>query len=196
MGAAATGGTRSAFPDAARRTHPDFPPPSRRCHHCRRPSQRDYDAATMPSPHPNRRREPDSPPRTAVASRGAFSDSTERARRADLAVFRAWCATRGATDLPDDPGTLAAFVDDTAAARAPATVRRYVASVAAAHRTAGLPCPAGSAVVGFALGRMDRHRGRRQKQARGLTWAIRERLLAAAGDRLIDARNRALVAVA
>ena len=139
---------------------------------------------------------PDPPTRAAAASRGAFSDSTERARRADLAVFRAWCAARGAAGLPAEPGTLAAFVDDMAAARAPATVRRYVASVAAAHRTAGLPCPTASAAVGFALRRMDRHRGRRQKQAHGLTWALRERLLAAAGDRLIDARNRALVAVA
>ena len=152
------------------------------------------DARTMPSPHPLRRREPGSPPRTA--SRGAFSDSTERARRADLAMFRAWCAARGAAELPTEPGTLAAFVDEMAAARAPATVRRYVASIAAAHRASDLTCPTGSAVVGLALRRMDRHRGRRQKQARGLTWALRERLLAATGDRLIDARNRALVAVA
>ena len=140
--------------------------------------------------------EPDPPPRPTAASRGAFSVSTERARRADLVVFRAWCAARGAADLPAEPGALAAFVDDMAAARAPATVRRYVASVAAAHRTAGLACPARSVAVGLALRRMDRHRGRRQKQARGLTWALRERLLGAAGDRLIDARNRALVAVA
>ena len=87
----------------------------------------------MPSPHPARRIEPDPLPRTAAASRGAFSDSTERARRADLAVFRAWCAARGAADLPTEPGTLAAFVDDMAAARAPAAGRPPPWSAATAN---------------------------------------------------------------
>ena len=145
----------------------------------------------MPSPQPDSRTEPDAP-----ASRGAFSDSTVRARRADLAVFGSWCAKRAVSSLPADPGTVTAFVDDMAAVRAPATVRRYVASVTAAHRAAGLSSPAADALVGLALRRMDRHRGQRQKQARGLTWALRERLVAAAGDRLMDIRNRALVAVA
>ena len=47
-----------------------------------------------------------------------------------------------------------------------------------------------------ALQRMHRGTGRRQEQAKGLTWAFRERLLNAAGDALIDTRNRALLAVA
>ena len=44
------------------------------------------------------------------------------------------------------------------------------------------------------LQRMHRKRGRRQVQ--GLTWPLRERMLNACGHRLIDARNRALLAVA
>ena len=43
---------------------------------------------------------------------------------------------------------------------------------------------------------MHRLRGRRQAQVQGLTWPLRNRLLEAAGDRLIDVRNRALLAVA
>ena len=46
------------------------------------------------------------------------------------------------------------------------------------------------------LKRMYRHRGCRQTQVQGLTWALRRRLLAAAGDRVIDVRNRAILAVA
>ena len=42
---------------------------------------------------------------------------------------------------------------------------------------------------------MHRCRGRRQAQVQGLTWPLRNRLLEAAGDRLIDVRNRALLAV-
>jgi len=130
------------------------------------------------------------------AHRGTLSPNTERGLKSDLGVFAVWCAERGADSLPATARTIAAFVDAMAKLRAPATVRRYVASLAAVHRGAGRRNPAKSAAVRLALRRMHRARGRRQQQARGLTWPLRERLLAAAGDRLIDDRNRALVAVA
>ena len=129
------------------------------------------------------------------AAEGALSANTERAVRSDLAIYAAWCGERGLSALPGSPTTVAAFVDDMAASRAPATVRRYVASIAAAHRSFGGGQPSGSEVVKHALRRMHRRKGRRQQQAGGLTWPLRERLLEAAGDRLIDARNRALLAV-
>ncbi len=43
---------------------------------------------------------------------------------------------------------------------------------------------------------MHLRNGRRQGQAHGLTWPLRVRKLEAVGDRLIDDRNRALLAVA
>ena len=55
--------------------------------------------------------------------------------------------------------------------------------------------PLDSAAVRFALQRMHRRRGRRQAQVQGLTWPLRNRLIEATGDRLIDARDRALLAV-
>ena len=127
---------------------------------------------------------------------GAFSRNTERAVRSDLAIFARWCAKRGLRDLPARPETVGAFVDAMAELRAPATVRRYVASVVAAHRAVGLEKTLKSPPVRLALKRMHRRKGRRQEQAHGLTWPLRQRLMAAAGDRLIDARNRALLAVA
>ncbi len=130
------------------------------------------------------------------AADGAFSANTERAVRADLAIYTAWCAEQGRPALPAGPDTIAAFVDAMAATRAPATVRRYVASIAVAHRAISRAEAVKSPAVKFALQRMHRGKGRRQAQALGLTWPIRQRLLEAAGDRLIDARNRALVAVA
>ena len=132
----------------------------------------------------------------AKASRGAVSGNTERAMRSDLAIFAAWCAERGAPALPASAGTVAAFVDAMARVRAPATVRRYVASIAAAHRAAGVEEPAGSEPVRRALQRMHRRKGRRQAQAEGLTWPLRERLMDATGESLADARNRALLAAA
>ena len=130
------------------------------------------------------------------AARGAVSDNTERARRADLGIYAAWCEERALQALPAKPATIAAFIDAMGAVRAPATVRRYLASIAAAHRAVGHGRTMKRAAVRLALRRMHRAKGRRQVQAHGLTWPLRQRLLAATGDQPIDARNRALLAVA
>ncbi len=130
------------------------------------------------------------------AARGAFSDSTERALRSDLAIYAEWCAERGETALPASPETIAAFVDDRAETRAPATVRRYVTSLAIAHRALGLERTVKDPLVKLALQRMHRSKGRRQGQATGLTWPLRQRMLEAAGVTLLDDRNRAMLAVA
>ena len=98
--------------------------------------------------------------------------------------------------LPASAATIAAFVDAMARVRAPSTVRRYVASIAAAHRALGRAKTARREPVRRALQRMHRRTGRRQAQAKGLTGALRQRLLDAPGERLIDVRNRALLAVA
>lgn len=130
------------------------------------------------------------------AARHAFSSNTERALKSDLGIWVDWCAERGVRALPAEPETVAAFVDAMAELRAPATVRRYVASIAVAHRALGREEALRSPPVRLALQRMHRTKGRRQDQATGLTWPLRRRLLEAAGDRLIDDRNRALLAVA
>ena len=130
------------------------------------------------------------------AARCAFSTNTERAVRSDLAIYAAWCAEHGERALPATPETVAGFVDAMAEVRSPATVRRYVASIAVAHRAVGRGKTLKSPAVRLALRRMHRGKGRRQGQVHGMTWPLRERLLMAAGDRAIDDRNRALLAVA
>ena len=130
------------------------------------------------------------------AARGAFSHNTERALRSDLGIFSTWCDVHGERALPARAETVAAFVDSMAEMRAPATVRRYVTSIAIAQRAIGCAQTTSRPLVQLALKRMHRIKGRRQTQARGLTWPIRKRLLEAAGDQLIYARNRTLLAVA
>ena len=132
----------------------------------------------------------------AGSSRAAPSGNSERAMRSDMAIYRAWCRERGVPAVPADPRTIAAFIDAMARLRAPATVRRYVSSIAAAHRAAGEERATKNEPVRRALARMHRRRGRRQSQAEGLTAALRERMLEATGETLIDARNCALLAVA
>ena len=126
----------------------------------------------------------------------AFSRNTERALRADLRVFLTWCRQRGLAAMPASATTVVAFIDDMACSKAPATVRRYVSSIGTLHRALRLANPGPTTAVKLALHRMYRMRGRRQTQVTALTWRLRNRLIKAAGGRLIDARNRALLAVA
>jgi len=131
---------------------------------------------------------------------GAFASNTERALKADSRVFSAWCAGQSRETLPASPDTVAAFVDAMAEVRAPATVRRYCASIAAMHRAAGLAPPTATQPVRLALRRMARAKGGRQRQAEPLNRPLLDRMLAAAGrgpePRPIDLRDAALAAVA
>jgi integrase len=132
----------------------------------------------------------------AAAADGALAANTVRALRADLGVWQAWCAARGLAALPATPATVAAFVNDRGDERAPATVRRYVASVATLHRAAELPDPTKSTAARFALKRLARAKGTRARQAAPLDQLAVERILARTGDGLIDRRDVALLLVA
>ncbi len=132
----------------------------------------------------------------AHAARGAYAANTERAFRADTAIFTGWCAAAGFASLPAESVTVAAFVDAMGTVKAPATVRRYVASIGACHRAARLPNPCGEDTVRLALKRLHRAKGRAQAQAAPLTRDRVESMLAAAGDGPRALRNRALLAVA
>ena len=91
---------------------------------------------------------------------------------------------------------LARFIDSLAKDKAPATVERHVYSIMSLCRGMNWKDPRNSGTVRTALRRMRRTKSRRQTQARGLTRALLERLTEASGDRPIDDRNRAMLAVA
>jgi site-specific recombinase XerD len=132
----------------------------------------------------------------AEAARGAFSANTERALRADVAAFTAWCGQQGQQAMAASAETVAAFIDAMAAVKAPATVRRYVASIATFHRAAGVANPCEVQTVKLALKRMHNTRGRAQEQAHPLNENLVRDLLKARGTRRRDIRNRAMLVVA
>lgn len=113
-----------------------------------------------------------------------------------MAIFSAWCAEASVPFFPASPAMVARFVDAMGALKAPATVRRYVSSVATFHRAAGLPGPCEALEVRLALKRLHRAKGRAQVQATALTRSLVDRMLAAAGATPKDARNCALLAFA
>jgi len=146
---------------------------------------------------------------TAQRVAGARAANTLRALRSDLALWTRWCRAERRLPLPARAADVAAFVDAHAASRAPATVRRYVASVAALHRAAGVADPTKGEEVRLALtaaarawaeARRAAGEGTRQRQAAGLTERAVAHILASYGaagpERLIDRRDVALLLVA
>jgi len=128
-------------------------------------------------------------------AKGAISPNTERALKADTAVFSAWCSDQAREVLPASPDTVADFIDAMAQVKATATVRRYVASIARMHRAAGLEDSTKDETAKLALKRMARSNGVRQRQAAPLNRPLVDRMIAAAGDSLRDKRDIALLSV-
>jgi len=133
------------------------------------------------------------------AARGAFAPNTERAYKADAAAFSAWCAAAGLAALPASPVTIASFLRaESDAARAVATLRRRIATIARMHRAAGLTNPCAEEPVRLAMRAIVRERGTQQRQAAPLVardaHRISDRVL---GDdaRLRDVRDVAMMLV-
>lgn len=126
---------------------------------------------------------------------GAYAENTIRAYRTDFALFEQWCQATGAEALPASPETLANYVEALAPAKTQATIRRHVAGIGRVHRLLGHVNPAASETVALAVRRMLRAKGRRQKQAAGLSSILRDQLIAACGDTLRGLRDRAMITV-
>jgi len=133
----------------------------------------------------------------AALAADAFSPNTLRALLADQRVFGAFCDQHGVTDLPATPATVAAFVRAMAATKKPASIRRYLSSIAHKHRAAQALDPTKADAVVLAVKALHRAEGRAQKQAAPLR---REHVVAALRARprlsLRDLRQRAILAVA
>lgn len=130
-------------------------------------------------------------------ARGAYSANTRRAWRADTAAFQAFCEQTGRAWFPAQPATVRAYIEACVReAKKPATIRRYVATIARAHAAAGLPSPCASEPVRLALKAMARGTAARQRQARALGWAQIRRFIESAGEGLRAERERALLCVA
>jgi len=99
--------------------------------------------------------------------------------------------------LPADPKTIRAFIDDRVqAAKKPATVKRYVATIARVHIAAGLLNPCSSEAVRLGLKKMGRETSARQDQAHPLGWKDIKEFIDGAGESLRAARERAMLCVA
>jgi integrase len=128
---------------------------------------------------------------------GAYSPNTLRAQKADGAIFQEFCEERGEPYLPADPKTIRAFIDDrTKEGKKPATIKRYVATIARVHIAAGLLNPCSSEAVRLGLKKMGRETSARQDQAHPLCWTDIKEFIESAGVGLRADRERAMLCVA
>ena len=133
---------------------------------------------------------------TALAQH-AYSPNTLRAWRFDWSEFTAFCIRVNLPTFPASSSTVRAFVRDRIeAGKKPATIRRYIATIARAHRSAHLDDPTATEEVRLAVKEMGRALPARQRQARALTWDEIARYLTVKPEILRDHRDRALVALA
>src|SRR5208283_788884 len=96
-----------------------------------------------------------------------YPANTRKAWRCDWAVFYAFCVPAGLSPLPASSDTVAAFVTHCReAGRKPATVRRYLSTIAVAHRVAKLVNPIQDEAVSLELRRLDQAVSVRQRQAK------------------------------
>jgi integrase len=129
-------------------------------------------------------------------ARRVYPEATLRAWRFDWAAFIAFCKARRLLPLPASPATVAAFIEACGeAGKKPATVRRYLATIACAHRAAKLLNPNDDEDVKLALKGLYNKSPARQRQAKALGWHQIKRFLITAGDGIRADRERALLCV-
>src|ERR1700726_4083763 len=128
---------------------------------------------------------------------GAYSANTLRAQKADGAIFQRFCESRSEPYLPADPTTIRAFIEDRVkTGKKPATIKRYVATIARVHVAAGLLNPCSSEAVRLGLKKMGRETSARQAPARALGWKEIKEFIGSAGKGLRADRERAMLCVA
>ena len=127
----------------------------------------------------------------------AYSENTRRAQKADAAVFQAFCERIGEAFFPAAPTTIRAFIEDCVRlGKKPATIRRYVATIARIHVAVGLTDPCASESVKMAVREMALNTTARQRQAWALGWKEIKEFIDSAGTGLRADRERALLCVA
>jgi len=130
-------------------------------------------------------------------SEGAYSPNTLRAQKADGAIFQAFCEERGESYLPADPMVIRAFIEHSVkSGKKPATIKRYVATIARVHVAAKLLNPCSSEAVRLGLKKMGRETSARQDQAHPLGWKEIKEFIESAGEGLRADRERAMLCVA
>jgi integrase len=132
-----------------------------------------------------------------ASAQKVYPRNTLRAWVCDWAIYAAFCDERSFTTVPASPETIAAFIETCGEhLKKPATIRRYLSTIALAHRVAKFPNPCVEEPVRLALKGLTNEVSVAQRQAKGVGWTEIKRFLECAGEGLRATRERALLCVA
>jgi integrase len=132
----------------------------------------------------------------------SVADNTRRAYASDWSLFTAWCNRVGLASMPADPSTVAMYASELASGtafpdecpsrgpRKASTVKRHLASISVAHRTAKHVSPLDSELVKHTLTGIQRALGTRpEKKAPALAEMV-ARMVATRDPNAGDATRR------
>lgn len=121
------------------------------------------------------------------------ADNTRRAYRADWADFSAWCEKYRRSPLPASPDTVAYYLADRSQQLKTSTLQRRLATIAEAHRTAGVGSPTKAAQVKLVWAGIRREKGTAQAHKKpALTKHIRS-MVEHLPNATLGVRDRALI---
>lgn len=126
---------------------------------------------------------------------GAYSPRTLVEYAGDFMTFQHWCEGSGRAPLPAAASDLVQFVEAQMVVCAPRTVMRRLAVIRKIHGLLGLTDLSRDEGVKLAIRRGLRLKGRRPRQALGLSASLRDQLLNACPNSIKGLRDRALIAV-
>lgn len=107
---------------------------------------------------------------TRAYVRGSTADSTRKAYRADVGIFKSWCDERALAALPATPESIADFLAEQAQAGiAPSTLNRRLAAIRYMHEAANLPSPTLNKLVKATLKGIRRTQGAKPNQKQAAT---------------------------
>src|SRR4051812_6212660 len=124
---------------------------------------------------------------------GAKSENTRRSYRSDWADFSAWCQKYRRASMPALPDTVAYYLADRSQDLKTSTLKRRLATIAEAHRAAGVESPTKHTQVRYVWAGICREKGVAQGHMKPtLTKHIRE-MVDHLPDSLLGVRDRALI---
>lgn len=135
-------------------------------------------------------------PRARQYARDARAPNTKRGYMGDVTRFNRWSSERGLCPLPALPSTVANYMSWLAGkGRKAATIERSLAAISQAHRMAGFPSPRHDQVIRDVMRGIRRSIGICPAKKAPLLVKDLRALVAATGDGIKGARDRALLSL-
>ena len=126
-------------------------------------------------------------------ARASKSKATLRTYSSAWRVFTGWCRSYGLDPLPSSSKTVAAYVAAQAERIRPVTIKKHLAAISTAHKSAGLPTPTDAEAVRLTMQGLRRVKGVAASPKAALRTEHIRLMVAELGDHPLDARDRALL---